>query len=145
GDILNFSYVGMKTKSVTIGTDTTISIALEEDVESLGEVVVTALGIKRQKKELGYAVQEVQGDDLDRVITTNVASALSGKVSGVDVSMPATGAGGSTRVIIRGISSIGENNQPLYVVDGIPIDNTGLSNDNDANSQWFGGRDDGDG
>lgn len=145
GDILNFSFVGMKTKSVTIGTDTTISIALEEDVESLGEVVVTALGIKRQKKELGYAVQEVQGDDLDRVITTNVASALSGKVSGVDVSMPATGAGGSTRVIIRGISSIGENNQPLYVVDGIPIDNTGLSNDNDANSQWFGGRDDGDG
>ncbi|MGC1633297.1 MAG: SusC/RagA family TonB-linked outer membrane protein, partial [Gelidibacter sp.] len=145
GDILKFSYLGMKIESVTVGSGPIINVALQEDVESLSEVVVTALGIKRQKKELGYAVQEVQGDDLDRVITTNVASALSGKVSGVDVSMPATGAGGSTRVIIRGISSIGENNQPLYVVDGIPIDNTGLSNENDANSQWFGGRDDGDG
>lgn len=145
GDILRFSYLGMKIEKFTVGANSTIDIALEEDVESLNEVVVTALGIKRQKKELGYAVQEVGGDDLDRVITTNVASALSGKVSGVDVSMPSTGAGGSTRVIIRGISSIGENNQPLYVVDGIPIDNSGLSNDDDATSQWFNGSDNGDG
>lgn len=145
GDILKFSYLGMKTERLTVGADTTIDISLQEDVESLNEVVVTALGIKRQKKELGYAVQEVEGDDLDRVITTNVASALSGKVSGVDVSMPSTGAGGSTRVIIRGISSIGENNQPLYVVDGIPIDNSGLSNDGDATSKWFNGSDSGDG
>ncbi|MEO8774557.1 MAG: SusC/RagA family TonB-linked outer membrane protein [Gelidibacter sp.] len=145
GDILKFSYLGLKMEKVTVGADTTINVFLQEDVESLSEVVVTALGIKRQKKELGYAVQEVKGDDLDRVITTNVASALSGKVSGVDVSMPSTGAGGSTRVIIRGISSIGENNQPLYVVDGIPIDNSGLSNDGDATSQWFNGSDNGDG
>tara|TARA_R110002049_G_scaffold90686_2_gene227095 strand:- start:12425 stop:15628 length:3204 start_codon:yes stop_codon:yes gene_type:complete len=145
GDILNFSFLGMTTETVVVGANTTIDVSMEEDVESLDEVVVTALGIKRQKKELGYAVQEVKGDDLDRVITTNVATALSGKVSGVDVSMPATGAGGSTRVIIRGISSIGENNQPLYVVDGIPIDNTGLSNENEATSKWFGGKDDGDG
>ncbi len=145
GDILRFSYLGLKIEKVTVGASNTIDVALEEDVESLSEVVVTALGIKRQKKELGYAVQEVKGDDLDRVITTNVASALSGKVSGVDVSMPSTGAGGSTRVIIRGISSIGENNQPLYVVDGIPIDNSGLSNDGDATSQWFNGSDNGDG
>jgi TonB-linked SusC/RagA family outer membrane protein len=145
GDILNFSYLGMKMKKVPVGANSTIDVSLEEDMESLNEVVVTALGIKRQKKELGYAVQEVKGDDLDRVITTNVASALSGKVSGVDVSMPSTGAGGSTRVIIRGISSIGANNQPLYVVDGIPIDNSGLSNDADATSQWFNGSDSGDG
>lgn len=145
GDILKFSYIGMKTETVTVGTATTIDMAMEEALESLNEVVVTALGIKRQKKELGYAVQEVQGEDLNRVITTNVASTLSGKVSGVDVSMPSTGIGGSTRVIIRGISSIGENNQPLYVVDGIPIDNSGLSNDSEASGQWFGGRDDGDG
>ncbi len=145
GDILRFSYLGLKLETITVGANGTINMSLQEDVESLNEVVVTALGIKRQKKELGYAVQEVKGDELDRVITTNVASALSGKVSGVDVSMPSTGAGGSTRVIIRGISSIGENNQPLYVVDGIPIDNSGLSNDNEANSKWFNGSDDGDG
>ena len=145
GDVLIFSFLGMKTETVVVAQNSTINISLEEDAESLNEVVVTALGIKRQKKELGYAVQDVKGEDLDRVITTNVATALSGKVSGVDVSMPATGAGGSTRVIIRGISSIGENNQPLYVVDGIPIDNTGLANDTAATSMWFGGKDDGDG
>ncbi len=145
GDVLNFSYLGMKAQTAVVGANATIDMALEEDVSSLDEVVVTALGIKRQKRELGYTVQEVNGKELDRVITTNVASALSGKVSGVDVSMPATGAGGSTRVIIRGISSIGENNQPLYVIDGIPMDNTGLSNDSQATSKWFGGKDDGDG
>jgi len=145
GDVLSFSYMGMKSANATVGANATINISLEEDIATLNEVVVTALGIKRQKRELGYTVQEVNGDELDRVITTNVASALSGKVSGVDVSMPATGAGGSTRVIIRGISSIGENNQPLYVVDGIPIDNTGLSNENEASGMWFGGKDDGDG
>ena len=101
--------------------------------------------IKRKKKELGYAVQDLKGDQLNKVITTNVATALSGKIAGVDVSIPATGPGGSTRVIIRGISSIGENNQPLYIVDGVPIDNTGLSNDGAASSKWFDGRDNGDG
>lgn len=145
GDVLVFSFIGMKTKFITIANSTTINVVLAEDAESLDEVIVTALGIKRQKKELGYAVQDVKGDQLSKTITTNVATALAGKVSGVDVSMPATGAGGSTRVIIRGISSIGSSNQPLYVVDGIPIDNTGLSNEDSATSKWFDGKDNGDG
>lgn len=145
GDILVFSYMGMKTKSVTVTENNTINVVLSDDAKNLDEVVVTALGIKRQKKELGYAVQDIKGDELNKTITTNIATALSGKVSGVDVSMPATGAGGSTRVIIRGISSIGSSNQPLYVVDGIPIDNTGLSNENSATSKWFDGKDNGDG
>jgi TonB-linked SusC/RagA family outer membrane protein len=135
----------MKTKEVTVGASNTIDVVLEEDADQLDEIVVTALGIKRQKKELGYAVQDVKGDELNKVISTNVASALSGRVSGVDISLPATGVGGSTRVIIRGISSIGSTNQPLYVVDGIPIDNNGLSNEGEATSKWFGGRDNGDG
>ena len=145
GDVLVFSYIGIKTKVVTIGDSHQVNVALEENAQNLDEVVVTALGIKRQKKELGYAVQDIKGDQLNKVITTNVATALSGKIAGVDVSIPATGAGGSTRVIIRGISSIGENNQPLYIVDGVPIDNTGLSNDTAASSKWFDGRDNGDG
>ncbi|MRX68820.1 TonB-linked outer membrane protein, SusC/RagA family [Flavobacterium resistens] len=145
GDVLVFSYIGIKTKTVTVAGATTVNVVLSPDAQNLNEVVVTALGIKRQKKELGYAVQDVKGDQLNKVITTNVATALSGKVAGVDVSIPATGVGGSTRVIIRGISSIGESNQPLYVVDGVPIDNSGLNNDQAATSKWFDGRDSGDG
>ncbi|WP_456314478.1 SusC/RagA family TonB-linked outer membrane protein [Pseudomonas shirazensis] len=145
GDVLVFSYIGIKTQTVPVSDATQLNVALSEDAQNLSEVVVTALGIKRQKKELGYAVQDIKGDQLNKVITTNVASALSGKIAGVDISMPATGAGGSARVIIRGISSIGENNQPLYIVDGVPIDNTGLSNDSAASSKWFDGRDNGDG
>ena len=145
GDVLVFSYIGIKTQTAVVGASATLNVVLSQDTQNLNEVVVTALGIKRQKKELGYAVQDIKGDQLSKVITTNVATALSGKIAGVDVSIPATGAGGSTRVIIRGISSIGENNQPLYIVDGVPIDNTGLSNDSAAASKWFDGRDNGDG
>ncbi|TDO95665.1 SusC/RagA family TonB-linked outer membrane protein [Flavobacterium sp. 245] len=145
GNVLVFSYIGIKTKTVTVAGAATVNVVLTQDAQNLNEVVVTALGIKRQKKELGYAVQDVKGDQLNKVITTNVATALSGKVAGVDVSIPATGVGGSTRVIIRGISSIGESNQPLYVVDGVPIDNSGLNNDQAATSKWFDGRDSGDG
>ncbi len=145
GDVLVFSYIGIKTKAVTVAGSATINVVLTEDAQNLNEVVVTALGIKRQKKELGYAVQDVKGDQLSKVITTNVASGLSGRIAGVDVSLPATGVGGSSRVIIRGISSIGESNQPLYIVDGVPIDNSGLNNDSAATSKWFDGRDNGDG
>ncbi|MCD0468592.1 SusC/RagA family TonB-linked outer membrane protein [Flavobacterium sp. JAS] len=145
GDVLVFSYIGIKTKAVTVAGSATINVVLTEDAQNLNEVVVTALGIKRQKKELGYAVQDVKGDQLNKVITTNVTTALSGRVAGVDVSIPATGVAGSTRVIIRGISSIGESNQPLYIVDGVPIDNSGLNNDTAATSKWFDGRDNGDG
>ena len=145
GDVLVFSYIGIKTKTATVAESSTVNVVLTEDAQNLNEVVVTALGIKRQKKELGYAVQDIKGDQLNKVITTNVASGLSGKIAGVDISMPATGAGGSARVIIRGISSIGESNQPLYIVDGIPIDNSGLNNDSAAASKWFDGRDNGDG
>lgn len=145
GDVLLFSYIGIKTKSVTVGSSATLNVVLAQDAQNLNEVVVTALGIKRQKKELGYAVQDVKGDQLNKAITTNVTSALSGRVAGVDVSIPSTGVAGSTRVIIRGISSIGESNQPLYIVDGVPIDNSGLNNDQAATSKWFDGRDNGDG
>lgn len=145
GDVLVFSFIGVKTESITVGTSATVNVILQEEAQGLDEVIVTALGVKRQKKELGYAVQDIKGDQLNKVITTNVASALSGKIAGVDISMPATGIAGSARVIIRGISSIGENNQPLYIVDGVPIDNTGLSNDGAATSKWFDGRDNGDG
>lgn len=146
GQTLVFTFVGLEAQKIIVGDAATINVKMQlAATNALNEVVVTALGIKRQKKELGYAVQDLKGEQLNKVITTNVATALSGKIAGVDVSIPATGVGGSTRVIIRGISSIGESNQPLYIVDGVPIDNSGLSNDSAATSKWFDGRDNGDG
>ncbi|MGY0407763.1 MAG: TonB-dependent receptor plug domain-containing protein, partial [Polaribacter sp.] len=145
GAVLSFSYIGMKTKTVRVSASNKIDVVLEDDANQLDEIVVTALGIKRQKKELGYSVQDLKGDQLNKSISANPISALSGRISGVDVSIPSTGIGGSTRVIIRGISSIGSSNQPLYVVDGIPISNNGLSGGTTGTRKFFQGSDGGDG
>tara|TARA_R110002073_G_scaffold40547_5_gene114927 strand:+ start:7555 stop:10815 length:3261 start_codon:yes stop_codon:yes gene_type:complete len=126
---LVFSFIGYKTISVVLsGEDQVINIELEEDATSLGEVVVTALGIKREAKALGYSLTEVNGDEMTQVKTTSAVNSLQGRVAGVNISTSSTGASGSSRVIIRGASSLTGNNQPLYVVDGIPvINNTGGS------------------
>ena len=122
GDVLNFSYVGMTTIQITVGDSSVINAQLEEDAEQLNEVVVTALGIKKSRKSLTYAAQDINADELNRVKQTNPVNSLSGKVAGVAISRSASGAGGSVKVTLRGNSSIG-NNQPLYVVDGIPLSN----------------------
>ncbi|MEN8124544.1 MAG: SusC/RagA family TonB-linked outer membrane protein [Bacteroidota bacterium] len=123
GYVLVFSFVGFTTKEVTVSSSTTINVTLEEDSESLDEVVVTALGIKREAKALGYSLTEVDGDEMNQVKTSSAMNALQGRVAGVNVSTNSSGASGSSRVIIRGASSLTGNNQPLYVVDGIPIIN----------------------
>lgn len=125
--ILEFSSLGMGTVEIATNGRTAINAVLEEDAQQLGEVVVTALGISREKKSLGYAVTEVQGDEVSLVKEPNVVNSLAGKVAGVVVSRTTSGPAGGTRVIIRGNNSIMGNNQPLYVVDGVPIDNTALS------------------
>ena len=122
GDVLNFSYVGMTTIQITVGDSSVINAQLEEDAEQLNEVVVTALGIKKSRKSLTYAAQDINADELNKVKQTNPVNSLSGKVAGVAISRSASGAGGSVKVTLRGNSSIG-NNQPLYVVDGIPLSN----------------------
>ena len=122
GDVLNFSYVGMTTIQITVGDSSVVNAQLEEDAEQLNEVVVTALGIKKTRKSLTYAAQDINADELNRVKQTNPVNSLSGKVAGVAISRSASGAGGSVKVTLRGNSSIG-NNQPLYVVDGIPLSN----------------------
>lgn len=124
--VLVFSSLGMKTLEASLNGRTTISVSLEEDAQELGEVVVTALGISREKKSLGYAVTEVQGEDVSLVKEPNVVNSLAGKVAGVVVSKTTSGPAGGTRVVIRGNNSITGNNQPLYVVDGVPIDNSSL-------------------
>ena len=122
--VLVFSYVGFATKEVPVNDKTILNVRLEETAEGLDEVVVTALGITKEKKALVYSVSEVEGNDLTQAREMNVANSLSGKVAGVTVSGMATGAGGSSRVIIRGNGSLNGNNMPLYVVNGMPIDNS---------------------
>jgi TonB-linked SusC/RagA family outer membrane protein len=120
---LTVTYVGFHSKEVEVGGQTTIKISLIEDSKVLDEVVVTALGIKRDRKSLGYAMQEVKGDNLTEMRDANVANSLAGKIAGVQIKQSGTGVGGSTRIVIRGNNSIAGNNQPLVVVDGVPIDN----------------------
>jgi TonB-linked SusC/RagA family outer membrane protein len=122
GDVIVVSYIGYLTREVVYDGQP-LNIRLVEDTKTLSEVVVTALGIKRDKKALGYAVQDVKGEGLTQSRDVNVANALSGKMAGVQIKANGTGVGGSTRIVIRGNNSITGNNQPLIVVDGIPIDN----------------------
>ena len=112
---LQFSYIGYTTREVTVGKKTTLDIVLEEDTYAINEVVVTALGISREKKALGYSVQDLNGDELTN-LNSNFSSALAGKVAGVAINSNSV-AGGTTRVIIRGESSLNyQANQPLYVI-----------------------------
>ena len=118
-----FSFIGHKTQEIPVGNKTIINTTLEENNEVLGEVVVTALGIKREARSLGYAVGEVQGKDLSRIAQENVLNSLAGRVPGVQIS--STGpSGSSVSMIIRGAKSLNSDNQPLFVVDGVPIANT---------------------
>ena len=139
GEILSFSYLGMKTKTVTIiGDSTTIDVVLEDDADQLDEIVVTALGIKKERKTLTYSAQDVKGDDLTRVKQTNPINSLSGKSAGLTITRSASGVGGATKVVLRGNSST-SNNDPLYVIDGIPMQNSGNGqNGESAGTNIFG-------
>lgn len=141
GAILVFSYVGFGNQNVTVGSGSTYDVQLKAG-ESLDEVVVTALGITREKKSLGYATQEVSGDDLSETRNSNALNSISGKVAGVQVSNNSGNLGGSSRILIRGAGSISQENRPLIVVDGIPLDNTNYNTT--AAQQGGGGRDYGD-
>eukprot|EP01093_Parvamoeba_rugata_P015390 TRINITY_DN5397_c0_g1_i4.p1 TRINITY_DN5397_c0_g1~~TRINITY_DN5397_c0_g1_i4.p1 ORF type:complete len:1090 (-),score=218.72 TRINITY_DN5397_c0_g1_i4:1259-4528(-) len=126
--ILVVSYIGFKGKEISVNNQNRIEISLEEDSQQLTEVVVTALGISREKKSLGYATQEVDGENVNNVPTDNVVNALSGKVAGVQIKTN-TNLGGSSNVVIRGSTSLTGNNQALFVVDGVPVNNSNFNSD----------------
>lgn len=128
------TYVGYATQTVSVKDQNAIRIVLNSTSSELNEVVVTALGIKREKKALGYAMQEVKTDGLTENKSFSVANMLQGKVAGVQIAQSGTGLGGSTRIVMRGLNSLSGNNQPLWVVDGFPI------NDNSVEQadQWGG-------
>ena len=136
GDVLVFSSVGYQTKEVVVGDETALNVVLTAANQQLTEVVVTALGIKKERKSLGYSVTEVKGEELTKNREVNVLNSLEGKVAGLNVSAISGGPGASSNVIIRGVSSLGQTNQPLYVINGVPIENnpSGTNGDGMGNS-----------
>jgi TonB-linked SusC/RagA family outer membrane protein len=120
--ILVFSFIGLATEEVTIGNQSIIDMVMTADIRQLTEVVVTALGVTREKATLGYATQQVDSDELTRAKESNFVNSLSGKVAGLQVKQN-NNFGGSSNVVIRGNSSISGSNQALFVVDGVPMDN----------------------
>lgn len=134
--VLQFSYLGYKTKEVKASGKNAITTTMDVDSKALDEVVVTALGIKRDKKMLGYSVQDIKSDALNTTGDPSVVGALSGKVAGLQMNTASTGLGGSTKITIRGNSSLTDNNQPLWIVDGVPF-----SDNNTSNASAYGGYD----
>lgn len=140
GDTIYVRHIGYKTKEFAVTASEFYNVELPLQSTYLGDVVVTALGIKRSKKELSYAVGEVKGEELNKAKEMNVVNSLAGREPGVIINQTAGGPGGSTRILIRGNTSLTGNNQPLFVVDGVPLDNT-----NFGSAGAFGGFDLGDG
>lgn len=127
--ILKFSFLGFKSQELVVNGRSTLNVSLAEDVSALDEVVVTALGIKRERKSLGYSVQEVKGESIQEAREPNIVNSLSGKISGVQIVRGSNGPAGSSKIVLRGNSSLTGDNQPLIVVDGVPMDNfTGAEN-----------------
>lgn len=133
---LVFSYVGYTTLEMNVTAQ--MKVILQEDAQSLDEVVVTALGIKREKKSLGYAIQEVKGEDLTKVKSNNVMNSLAGRVAGLKVSTTGTGEWGSTNILLRGATSLSGDNQPLIVVDGIPVSGGSRGNGSETGGIDYG-------
>lgn len=140
--VLVISYIGYATQEVSVNSRKLIDVTLVPTSENIDEVVVTALGLKRATKALGYSVQEVKGESLTEARESNVINSLSGKMAGVQVSRSGNGAGGSSRIVIRGNNSIAGNNEPLVVVDGVPVNN--FNSGASGVDQW-GGSDKGNG
>jgi TonB-linked SusC/RagA family outer membrane protein len=130
GDVLSYSFVGYSTNEVTVGASNSISFSMVPDVTAIDEIVVTALGIKKDERSIGYSSQNLKSNDLNEIPVTNVTDALTGKISGVNVTRSSGDVGASTRIVIRGISTIYGNAQPLIVVDGVVMNNATYSETN---------------
>lgn len=138
-EILLFTFIGLKEQEISINGRSVIDIEMAEDVSQLSEIVVTALGVEREERSLGYAVQKIDGEEFSQARETNLVNSLSGKVAGVQVTGASGNLGGSSRIILRGINSISGNNQPLFVIDGTPIDNSNFNSK--LTQESAGGRD----
>ena len=137
--VLQFSFVGFTTKEAPVGSQSTINVSLEETTLGLSEVVVTALGIRRETKKLGYAVTAVETEDLTTTKTTNMMESLEGRISGLNITPPAAGAGASTQLRLRGqVAFTGATNSPLIVINGLPMDQNAQSANGYGSSRDLG-------
>ncbi|HTG57307.1 MAG TPA: SusC/RagA family TonB-linked outer membrane protein, partial [Niabella sp.] len=133
GDVLEFSAIGYERQTVTIGADNTINVKLVPGaITQESEVIVTALGIKRERRALGYAVQDIQSEELLKNKDANIINSLNGKIAGVNVTNAGGAPGSGASIVIRGGTSLERNNQPLFVIDGMPMDNSSGQGDNSA-------------
>ncbi|MDA9340149.1 SusC/RagA family TonB-linked outer membrane protein [Polaribacter sp.] len=128
GDVFVFRYLGYETAKITVAASNIINVTLKEGGELLDEIVITAFGIKRSEKALGYSVQSIKGESMTEARESNITNAISGKIAGVQVTGTSGSVGASSRIVLRGNSSITGNNEPLYVVDGVPISNSSFGN-----------------
>ena len=135
---LVFSYIGYASQERAIGSDSNFDIALAVDTKQLSEVVVTALGREESKRSLGYSVQDIKGDEFTQARETNVVNSLAGRMAGVQISNSTGAVGSSSRIVIRGTKSVTGNNQPLFVIDGQPIDNSSFSNSTSSGGIDYG-------
>ena len=131
---LQFTFIGMTAKEIALTASNVVDVVMESEAQKIEGVVVTALGISREKKSLGYSVQDVQGEDLTKAREANVINSLTGKVSGVQITNSSGSVGASSRIVLRGVTSLSGDNQPLFVVDGVPISNSTF-----GNSDGYGG------
>ena len=133
---LVFSFVGYQVQEVKVGNSSTLDIKLLTDTKSLNEVVVTALGIKKEAKSLGYSVTKISGETFTKTRETNIGNSLAGKVAGVNVAAAATGPAGSSRITIRGNTSLTGDNAPLFIINGLPMNNTKFGKTQGDNPDW---------
>jgi iron complex outermembrane receptor protein len=135
-NILVFSFIGYTTEEIAINGRTSIEISLVPDIQSLQEIVVTSLGVKRERKAVGYSVTELQGEEIARAATVNPVNALQAKVAGVQITPGAGGTFGGSKITIRGNSTFRNNNQPIFVIDGVIIDNNTSGGDQWGVTDW---------
>lgn len=138
--VLVFSFIGYASQEVTVGSRSVIDVALEEDIKQLNEVVVTALGVNKESRKIGYAVSTVSGEQMNKARETNVALSLQGTVAGLNVKGTSSGPGGTAKILLRGMPSMNSGGSPLFVINGVPMDNTQRG----SSGEW-GGADYGDG
>lgn len=132
GETLEFSFIGYTTQAIAVGAGNTVNVSMKMSETALGEVIVTAMGIKKERKELGYSVQDIKSDELLKNKDPNLINSLNGKIAGLNITNSGGAPGSSASIIIRGGTSLERDNQPLFVIDGMPMDNSTGQGDNSA-------------
>ena len=140
GGTLVFSFIGLVSQEIDVGSQTVVDVQMKEDAQQLSEVVVTALGIEKQERNVGYSISKVAGEELIKTKSPNTLNSLQGKIAGVNITAASGSPGASSRIIMRGFSSLSGSNQPLFVVDGVPVNNGVVGTDDLNGGLDFGNR-----